>query len=133
MEKKITREIIKKWKEKNLLDKAFKILKEPLPKLFEEEFFSRQVAIIDELAMSADLLQTAEALRNAWQIYCRKPKDKVWEGIYIKNMTHFKYIVSLIEDIDQDDAFIKVLSILAGKDEDQLRKERSTLKNKMNK
>ena len=128
MEKKITREIIKKWKEENLLDKAFKILKEPLPKSFEEEFFSRQVAIIDGLAMSADLLQTAEALRNAWQIYCRKPKDKVWEGIYIKNMTHFRYIVSLIEDTDQDDAFIKALSQLTGTEEKVLKEQRSNLK-----
>ena len=108
MKKKITNEMIKKWKDENLLDKAFKILKDPLPKSFEEEFFSRQAAKIDELVMSADLLQTAEALRNAWQMHCRNPSEKAWEGIYIKNMTHFRYLVSLIEDIDQESAVVMV-------------------------
>lgn len=128
-ERKITKGTIKTWQDQKLLNKAFKILKDPLPKSFEEEYFSRQAAKIDELAMSADLLQIAEALRNAWQMYCKNPSEKAWEGIYIKNMTHFRYLVSLIEDIDQDDAFIRTLSVLTGKDEKLLKKERSNLKN----
>ncbi len=128
-ERKITKGTIKTWQDQKLLNKAFKILKDPLPKSFEEEYFARQAAKIDELAMSADLLQIAEALRNAWQMYCKNPSEKAWKGIFIKNMTHFRYLVSLIEDIDQDDAFIRTLSVLTGKDEKLLKKERSNLKN----
>lgn len=128
MNVKITKEKIDEWKKSGILSKAFKVLEEPLSKEFEKQYFSKQAQQIDELAMSGDIIKIAEALKNTWLMYGKNPKERAWELIFFKNITHFRYLVSLIENINQDDAYIKVLSVLTGKEEKVLKKERSNLR-----
>ena len=134
---KITKKTINEWKKTKLVKRAYMVLKKPVPLNFKKETIFRQLAIIDELFMSGDLLKQATATRNCWQMYISsaKKKDKnldheVWQNQFFKTIKYFRHIVSLVEDINENEAYIRVLSKLTGKSELKLTKEHEALKNK---
>ena len=92
------------------MQKAYKIIQQPMSKKFEKEWFSRKCTQIEEKLSSFDLIKVAEALRDIKGAYLKERNSAFWEEQCGSALNVMRTLVINIENIDYDEGWAIVLA-----------------------
>ena len=129
---KLTKELmnkrIAKYRKEKTLQKAYKILEQPMSKKFEKQLFSRKIMQIQDKLLSYELIKVSEALRDTRREHNKDPKNLTWERLFHESIKIMRWLVINIEDIDNDTALAVILSKFSKRDPKDILKQHEELK-----
>ena len=126
--KKLSEAKVAKWRKDGSLQRVYKIIRQPVSKSFQKKYFSRQFSEITNKMKSSDIIKLAEVIRDTKGMLIEDEKSITWKNLYINALTFMKYYISVIENIDQDQAFLILMSKLSDKTLEQIKNEREKIK-----
>lgn len=127
--KKLSEAKVAKWRKDGSLQRVYKIIKQPVSKRFQKKYFSRQFSEITNKMKSSDIIKLAEVIRDTKGMLIEDEKSIAWKNLYINALTFMKYYISVIENIEQDQAFLILMSKLSDKTLEQIKNERKKIQN----
>ena len=132
--KKLTKKLfakrILKYKKEKTLQKAYKILEQPMSRKFEKQLHSRKAMQIQDKLLSCELIKVAEALRDTAGEHNKDPKSHTWKHLFHESIKLMRWLIINIEDIDNDMALAIILSKFSKKDPKDILKEKKKINEK---
>ena len=125
--KKLSEAKVAKWRKDGSLQRVYKIIRQPVSKRFQKKYFSRQFSEITNKMKSSDIIKLAEVIRDTKGMLIEDEKSIAWKNLYINALTFMKYYISVINNIEQDQAFLILMSKLSDKTLEQIKNERKKI------